>query len=223
MTVYNLGRNAWQPDDVRMALPPGFTAFSAQASMSDQGADAVADGVTLRGTFAPGQHSVDFRWQLPWSEEKDVDFDVGLPPHVAIARVVMPASGSVKLTAAGFPDADVRHDSKGQSFLVTERRVRPDEGRLSSISIGLHDLPTPGPGRKVAAGLAALGVAIGVILASRKRGMAAKIDPNGARASILADLLDLEKARASGQVGARTYERARREIIDALALTFART
>ena len=34
LTIYNLGRTAWQPDDVRMPLPDGYTAFSAQASMS---------------------------------------------------------------------------------------------------------------------------------------------------------------------------------------------
>ena len=41
LTIYNLGRTAWQPDDVRMALPEGFTAFNAQATMSDQGVDEV--------------------------------------------------------------------------------------------------------------------------------------------------------------------------------------
>src|SRR5579872_1024623 len=39
LNVYNLGRTAWQPDDVRIPLPDGFTAFTAQASMSDQGVD----------------------------------------------------------------------------------------------------------------------------------------------------------------------------------------
>ena len=147
LTVYNLGRTAWQPDDARMALPEGFTAFNSQASMSDQGVDEAGGAAKLRGTFPPGRHAVQFRWQLPWSGDKDVDFDVGLPPHVAIARVMMPALATIKLTAADFPPPEVRRDEQGQSFLVTERRLQPDDPKLSVLSIGIHDLPTPGPGR----------------------------------------------------------------------------
>ncbi len=39
LTIYNLGRTAWQPDEVHMALPEGFTAFNSQTQMSDQGVD----------------------------------------------------------------------------------------------------------------------------------------------------------------------------------------
>ncbi len=169
LTVYNLGRTAWQPDDVRMALPAGYKAFNAQMTMSDQGVDDVNGAAKLRGTFAPGQHQIQFRWQLPWSGDKDVDFEVGLLPHVAIARVLMPAAAAIKLSVAEFPPAEVRRDAQGQSFLVTERRLRPDEGTLSSLSIGIHDLPTPGLGRNLATLLAALGVGIGLVVAASGR------------------------------------------------------
>ena len=105
LTVYNLGRTAWQPDDVRMALPEGFTAFNAQATMSDQGVDESGGAAKLRGTFPPGRHAIEFRWQLPWSGEKDVDFDVGLPPHVAIARVMMPANAEHQAEGRGLSGA----------------------------------------------------------------------------------------------------------------------
>jgi hypothetical protein len=219
LTIYNLGKTAWQPDDVRLALPTGFTAFGAQTTMSDQGVDSTDGGGKLRGTFPPGQHPVEFRWQLPWSGDSDVDFDVGLPPHTAIVRVMLPVSAGVKLIAGGFPPADVRRDSRGQSFLVTERRVRPDDARLSSISIGLHGLPTPGPGRKIATALAALAVAAGLFFALARRG--APTDGEGQQ-PILDELLALEQARARGDVGPHTYEKARRQLIDALALVLAR-
>jgi hypothetical protein len=173
LTVYNLGRTAWQPDDVRLALPEGFVAFNAQASMSDQGVDQAGDAGKLRGTFAPGRHAVQFRWQLPWSGDKDVDFEVGLPPHVAIARVMMPATSSIKLEVVDFPRPEVRHDEQNQSFLVTERRLRPEDARMSALSIGLHDLPTPGPGRLIATLLASCGVGLGLVFAAagrRRRG-----------------------------------------------------
>jgi hypothetical protein len=222
LTIYNLGRTAWQPDDVRMPLPDGYTAFNSQASMSDQGVDEASGSAKLRGTFAPGRHGVDFRWQLPWSGEKDVDFDVGLPPHVAIARVMMPATADLKLHATGFPPPEVRHDAQGQSFLVTERHLKPDDARLDSLSIGIHDLPTPGPGRLLASLLAACGVCVGLVLGTTKRGRSASLVASGAaRDALLEDLADLERARATGEVGPRTYERARRSLIDALARTLA--
>jgi hypothetical protein len=218
LTIYNLGRNAWQPDGVTLALPAGYTAFSAQAAMSDQGVDEAGGGAKLRGTFPPGRHTVDFRWQLPWSGDKDVDFDVGLPPHVAIARVMMPAAAGLHLVPAGFPPAEVKQDGQGQSFLVTERRLRPEDTKLGVLSIGIHDLPTAGPGRFVATLLATCGVVVGLAFASSRRGR--RTLPGASQASreaLLAELADLERARASGEVGPQTYEQARREIIDALA------
>jgi hypothetical protein len=224
LTIYNLGRTAWQPDEVRLSLPDGYTAFNAQASMTDQGVDDVGGGGRLRGTFPPGRHSVDFRWQIPWSGDKDVDFDVGLPPHVAIARVMMPATSEIKLAAKSFPPAEVRHDSQGQSFLVTERRLRPEDPKLTTLGVGIHDLPTQGPGKWIATFLAASCVLLGLVFASNGRQRAAKGgEPQSTRAALLDELLQLERARESGEVGPKTYERARREIIDALARTLART
>jgi hypothetical protein len=220
LTVFNLGRTAWQPDGVTMSLPSAATGFSAQASMSDQGVDDVSGEARLRGTFPPGQHAMEFRWQLPWSGEKDVDFTVGLPPHTAIARVLMPASGNVKLRAADFPPADVRRDAQGQAYLVTERRVRPDDPTFHALDIGVRDLPTPGPGRLIATTLASFAVATGLWLAfARRKGASRREGPEGARTSLLEELANLERAHASGVVGIRTYERARRELIDALATT----
>ena len=220
LTVYNLGRSAWQPDDVRLALPEGFTAFNAQATMSDQGVDEANGSAKLRGTFPPGRHAIEFRWQLPWSGDKDVDFVVGLPPHVAIARVMMPATAAIKLSVVDFPATDVRRGEQGQSFLVTERRMRPDDAKMTSISIGIHDLPTPGPGRLIASLLAACGVGIGLVIAGsgRKRGRKLHdLNLTLSRDVLLEELAGLERAHTSGEVGPRTYERTRRDLLVSLA------
>jgi hypothetical protein len=220
LTIFNLGRNAWQPEDVSLALPTGFTAFNAQASMSDQGVDEINGSARLHGTFSPGQHPIEFRWQVPWGGDKDVDFDVGLPPHTAIARVLMPASAQVKLLATDFPPAEVLRDAQGQAFLVTERRVRPGDAPLLSIGVGVHDLPTPGPGRLIATTMAALAVAAGLLLAfARHKRSGTGSERDEARVSLLEELALLERAHTAGTVGARTYERARRELIDALAFS----
>jgi hypothetical protein len=125
----------------------------------------------------------------------------------------------VKLVGGGFPAADIRRDSRGQSFLVTERRVRPDDPRISSVDVGLRGLPSRGLGRYVAAACAAVAVLVGIFFAFRRRKASpAPGNPQG----ILDDLLALERALAEGEIGPRTYERARRDMIDALALALAR-
>jgi hypothetical protein len=218
VTLYNLGRTAWQPDGVAMALPDGFTAFNVQASMSDQGVDEVGGTARLRGTFAPGRHVVEYRWQLPLSGAKDMEFEVGLPPHLAVARAVMPAAADIQLSARGFPAAEIRRDGKGQRFLVAERRMRPDEPRLTTMSVSIGGLPTPGPERLVATLLAAVGVASGLAFSFSRR--SARTGPDSsARAALLDELGELERARSAGQVGPKTYERTRRELVDALAYT----
>jgi hypothetical protein len=220
-TIYNLGRTAWVPLDVTMAMPEGFTAFSAQASMSDQGVDGAAGGTRLHGTFPPGRHTVDFQWQLPWDGEKDMNFAVGLPPHAAILRVMMAAAGDARLVPEGFPPVEVRRDGQGQAFQVTERRLRPDDSPLTSVSVGIHDLPTPGPGRLVATLLSAGAVAFGLALVARSRRPArnAEDDVKRDQDALLGDLAELEDARARGDAGPQTYEQARKSIIEGLART----
>ncbi len=225
LTVYNLGRTAWQPMDVQLKLPPSATAFAAQTTMSDQGVDESGGSGRLRGTFPPGRHAVEFRWQLPWADTQDVDFQVGLPPHVAIARVMMPAAGGIKLAVQGFPSAEAKRDTQGQSFLVTEKRLRPEEPRLVALDVRIHDLPTVGPARWVATALAAFGVLVGLAMTVSRRGRSRSVpeDARSARSAVLEELAELERGRSSGEVGPKTYERARRELIDALARTLAET
>ncbi|HSY21479.1 MAG TPA: hypothetical protein VK841_05155, partial [Polyangiaceae bacterium] len=194
----------------------------AQPSMTGQGVDEATGAAKLHGTFPPGQSSIQFRWQLPWSGEKDVDFDVGLPPHAAIARVILAAAGEVKLSAAGFPPADLRKNNQGQSFLVTEKQVRPDQGSLKSLSISIRDLPVPGPGRLVATVLASFGVLVGIVLTAFGGRRRKALSPALQKARILEELLFLEEARAANEVGPQTYERARRGLIDALANVLSR-
>jgi hypothetical protein len=228
LKFYNLGRMAWQPEDVVLKLPESVTAFNAQPSMSDQRVEEEQSAARIKGTFPPGQHTLDFRWQLPWSGERDLDFEVGLPPHVAGARVMMPAGSDITLTAYGFPTPVIRRDSRGLKFLVTERQLRPDDAKLTRLSIGIHGLPTPGPARLIATLMAASAVAFGLRFAFVRPPSPSAGDPKTplldasiARSTLLAELTELERARATGDVGPKTYERARNEIIDALARTLA--
>jgi hypothetical protein len=86
--------------------------------------------------------------------------------------------------------------------------------------VRLEGLASPGPGRLVATGLAGLAVTVGLAFAFGAGGKPSRLSHDkGLRNELLAELLDLENARKAGDVGPKTYERARRELIDAIART----
>lgn len=221
LSIYNFGKTAWVPKDLVLDLPPEFTALTAQQEMSDVTVE-TADkrGARIKGTLGPGRHDVEFRWQLPYSGDKEVSFFTGLPPHVAAGRVMAPAATQMKLVVDGFPAAAPRTDNRGQRMLVTERELRRDEAALTRISIELRDLPTVGPARWVVTGLAGLvvlgAIAFGFGVSAPGAGSSAK-DRARARRELLDELTDLERSRRVGDVGPKTYERARRALLERLA------
>jgi hypothetical protein len=218
LTFFNFGRTAWVPDNFIVKLPKGFTALTSQAQMSDQGIDAVDKvGAKLRGTFEPGRHDLDFRWQLPYDGEKDLSIDVSLPPHVAIMRVMAAAGRDTKLEVAGFPEAQRRTDRQGQKVLITEKQVKRDEP-LSHVDVAIRGLLTAGPARYYASGIAGLAILTGLFFGFQKK-TRSKAGAKSERAELLAEILELERAHRRGDVGPRTYERARRELVDAIAET----
>jgi hypothetical protein len=101
--------------------------------------------------------------------------------------------------------------------------LRPDDPKMTSLAVGIHDLPTPGPGRLIAFALAACGIAAGLAFAFgyAPKPAASKTSARARRAAVLEDLAELERARAIGEVGPKTYERSRRQLIDALSRTLA--
>src|SRR5688572_17074266 len=102
--------------------------------------------------------------------------------------------------------------------------MRRDEAPLRSIRITLSEIPTPGMAREIASGIAAIAVALGISFVVRDRRHEAgsqKKERKAERERLLAELEELERAHRAGDVGPRTYEAARRELIDALARTLA--
>jgi hypothetical protein len=217
--IYNVGRTAWMPADVVIPLPAEFTAFSAQQGMSDIGVDAIPKrGIRLHGTFAPGQHVIEFQWQLPYTGDPEVRFDVGMPPHLASAQVRAPAGRQMTLEVDGFPGAQSHVDGAGQRLLITERDMMRDEKPLSTVHVKIGGLPTEGSAKILATLLAAGAMAIGLVFGTKKPFAP---DSKAMRTKVLADIEGLEHAHRAGDIGPKTYERARRELMDALARTFA--
>ena len=223
-TVFNLGKQTWVPDDVLVELPEGFRAFVAPQQMTGVGFDQVAGrGARLRGTFPPGQHDVSFRYQVPWDGSTKVALALRLPPHVAQMSIVSDAAQGMSLQASDFPPAQAAVAMNGQRILVTEKQLRPGDAQLDRLQITLDNLPGPGPGRWIALGLAALAIAGGLFAALRQKGQTsearAELETDAARARerLFEELLALEKAKETGEVGPKTYEQVRGMLVDALA------
>ncbi len=218
--VYNFGKTAWVPDDLVLALPPDFTGFAAQQGMNDITAVAVPkQGVAIRGTFAPGQHVVEFRWQKPYGGEADVRIDAGLFPHVAAMQVVAPAARQMTLEVPGFPPPRPQTDGQGQRMLATERQLRREDPPMKTVTLTVGGLPTEGPGKLVATLVATCAVAMGLVLGTRKPTRRSG-DLDAERKRLLEALAALDEALREGSVGPKTYERGRRELLDELARTF---
>lgn len=217
-TIYNIGATAWVPKDFIIPLAEGFTAFAAQQAMTDVGVDAVPEkGIKLHGTFGPGQHSIEFKWQVPYAGDSEVKFDVGMAPNLAAARVIAPASKGMELEVDGFDKPHLSTDGAGQRALVTEKRVDP-RSPMASLKVTIKGLPTEGSGKILASMLALGGIVMGVVLGSRK---APARDTKRERRQLLGALEALEVAHRDGSIGPKTYERGRRELVDDIARTFA--
>jgi hypothetical protein len=126
---------------------------------------------------------------------------------------------------ADMPAAERKLDDRGQSYLVTEQMATHGASPLPRVHLSLHGLPTIGNERWIVTALASLGVLGGLALAlsaalARRKPVRSNT-PDAVRAELLERYAELERARRAGDVGPKTYERAHREIIDAIARSFA--
>lgn len=219
VTVMNLGPTAWLAD-ATFALPDGFKAFNKQDATSDARVDEVSGkGAALRGTFGPGSHELDFRYQIPLDETARQRLVVETPPHTWRSRVMAEAARSMGLEVKGFPPAERSQNREGKHILQTERTASREEGGQRQLDVTLTGLPTAGPGRWIAAAIAAIVVLYGLAsVFSARRGLDpdAKKDLEDAREALLAEIVTLERLHKRGEVGPKTYARVRASLVAAL-------
>lgn len=220
--VFNATPAAWVPDKLVLKLPEGFTALNGQAAMSDQGIDPVPEGARIRGTFPPGDHEIVFSWQVPYDGDPDISLDIDMPPHLSSMIVRAASAPGMQLVVDGFPAASTELNEGGQRILATTKRANDNDPPIGKLRVSLRGLPTKGPATRIVTVLALFGIVVGVYLALRLRGTTRKGEDRTDRARLLEDLQELEVARRKGDVGPRTYERAHRELIDALARQLAK-
>jgi hypothetical protein len=215
---------AWVADE-RMVMPSGFKAFNSPDGMSPK----LIPGdniVMLQGTVPPGETQIAFRFQVPM--ETDGTQTVALPmlPNMAAIGLGMEASSKMTVSLDGFPKSERRSDQSGKSFLMTKKQITPEDyvaGRfLTAPSLTVTGLPAR-PWASFLAAVLALATAGGGIFYLATRNKAPGLTKEGredlieARGVLLGEFVELERARAAGTIGPRTYERLRQAMLDALA------
>ncbi len=161
------------------------------------------------------------RYQVPYKPGRRLDLALALPPHVASANVITEGDKDTKLAVAGFAPARPDRNKGGQRVLVASRQLKAGEQPFSRLEIGVDNLPGPGSEPQWAAAIAGLALLAGLYFAlsptaAPRDEIAANLTEQAQR-RLAAELSALEKARAAGTVGPKTYARARQELMDALA------
>ena len=223
--IFNIGPVTWVPDGVTIDLPSGYKAAKGEESMSDVRFETDDErGFRLAGTISPGQHQASFRFQVPREGGDEATFRLSLPPHVAEQQVITLSAQGMSLSVDGFPTARPATTQNGQRILGTARRLHQGEEQMRHLVISLTGIPGPGPARWVATALAAAAALGGLLFAWQNRASAgggfaslAKADAEQAKEILLTELVQLEAARAKDEIGPRTYDSARRSLLDALA------
>jgi hypothetical protein len=222
--VYNLGGTTWVPSNVVVDLPRGFKAFNTQRDMSDTGFDVVAErGAKMRGTFGPGQHQVQFRYQIPYEGTESAKIALSLPPRVIRMRVIAEASKTMTLRVDDFPNAVSDANQRGTRVLLTERQARPGDAPMTRLAITLDNIPTEGSAKWITVAITAATIAFGVYIAreqeksKRATSLAGEKDTERARARLVAEIAALDTAAKAGDIGPQAHARIRQALIDALA------
>lgn len=222
--IYNLGQTAWLATNEEVTLPATFKAFTSQKGMDDLSWDGTKTGATFRGTVPPGMHETAYRFQIPLDGQEEMSIDLGLLPNVQSYRVIAESPKGATLEVEGFPPAITTNNGNGQRILVSERTTDRVDPTFRRVKLRFGGLPTRSKGRWVAVILAISAAAGGLWAAMQLRVKASYVDPAElvqARELLLSELTSLEKARAANEIGPKTYQRVREELLGALARLLA--
>jgi hypothetical protein len=216
--IYNTNPITWIAKDFRIPLPPDAKAFRPMQHSGDIRLQAEDGAVLLSGTFTPGQHEFSFGYQLENPGNETMTFGFPTLPTIVDARVVLEASSNMNLSVRGFRSAVSTHGSTAELALMAEqdflRPLKPPPEHLVATVTGL---PTRGHGPSIAAAIAALLALLGLAISRDRSRQISEGDRNTAKTLLLDELVAVERAHETKQIGPKTYERTRRLLLDAIA------
>jgi hypothetical protein len=216
---HNASPVTWLTKAIDLRMPKGTKAFRGPADHGDLEARFANGVVTVNGAVPPGQTELSFTFQLPNPRLSEINFDFPAPPYLIDARVYAEVSSTASLTVSGFEAPQDVKGKEGQRALLTNKDFLSAEAPPSNIQARLSGLPTRGYGSWVGALIAATIALLGVSYAftGRRGGLNNNADRSQARSLLLDELVALEQARNATEIGPKTYEQAKRTLLDALA------
>jgi len=219
--MFNVGKTTWVPDRLSLRLPSHWKAFNAQQSSEDVHVESSEEGVRITGAVPPGQHQVTYTFQVPRENTPNASFELDLPPNTMMSKVGLASGRNSELSVEGFADPEPTANQNGQHLLVTSKTYDRSTQMPTDLRFEVRGLPTIGIGRVVAAVLAVVVAALGLLFALTKRGRGqaerqAHSLHERARERLMEEMAELESAKVNGQIGPRTYEETRNTLIEAL-------
>ncbi len=222
LRFHNAGPKTWAPKDFYVHLPEGAGAFRPAETDTDLRTRGQGDRVHITGSFTPGQHDLTFGFQLPNPRTSTIRLELPTLPHLLDARVVVEASDEMNVRVDGFEPAQQTRGQQGQNALMTSRDyLGSGTAAGPTISAVITGMPGRGSGAWVATFIAGLVAVFGLAFAFSRKGKEetrlTQEDGISARDMLLDELVALEKAYAAKEIGPKTYEQARRTLLDSVA------
>jgi hypothetical protein len=224
--IENYSEISWLPDNTSFPLPAGAKALTIRESEDDGRFEAAGDnGIKLAGTFSPGQHDLLARFQLPADGKAVRDIVFPTAVHLGTLRVLLDSSPTMSLKVEGCSDPEESRNQDGQRRLVVSRDFLGEKTRApDKIEVRIAGIPTPATGRPVAVALASVIALAGLAQSfGRRRStnpartLLSKEDRERASELLLEELIRLEQAFKQGDIGRRTHDQARRQLLEAYA------
>jgi hypothetical protein len=218
---HNASGASWRATDFPIVLPQGAKAFQPGNAVGVKMREENGR-VLLNGTISPGQQEMSFGYQLPNEREEHATLAMALPPNLVDARVIVETSSRMGLVVPGFEPATKATTPSGQGGLLAQQDFLEGRSpRPSSIQAQISGLPPKSNAALYAVGIAGvialLGLGFVFSRENRQRAAVAEADRRHACRLLLDELVALERAYKSEQIGPRTYEQTKRILLDSIA------
>ncbi len=222
LRIQNGGTKTWSPKDFYVELPSEFSAFRPPQAAGDLRAVVEGKRVHITGSFTPGQHELSFGFQLPNPRTPNIHLALATVPHLTDSRVFLEATENMGLQVEGLRPAERTTGQEGQNALMASSDFLGSGAEGPSVlRVNVTGMPPRGRGNIIASIIAGLIAMAGIAYAktSANKGTANLTNEDRARAKalLLDELVALEKAYRGKEIGPKTYEQARRTLLDSIA------